>query len=254
MKNNVDKPIEPYVIHYIDADFAISLWQKSNQLPIVNGKPGIPKSADELCNQYVPEQAQSYDDEYLDLLINKYTPKYDYEVSNKAWQYIAFTEEVERIHYSRKGTPFFFVTINPKPGITVEKLHNTIVKMLSQEGIKDPMWSLEIRAAPDKGLHAHVYFEYNTTDKNFVNRKIKKHFVPDLCQNKKHVDVKWVSADEIQQVQSYILKSVVTTSKKESNIATLAWREKEGIPHPFLESHLLVWDSVNNRELEIDVD
>lgn len=239
-QEDIYKEVEPYVIHYIDLDFELeSIRPRAEPVEHVHF---------DLSNK------ESFDEDYMELLIKKHTPEHDYVNAHKAHQYIAFTEEVERIQFSKKATPYFFVTINPKPEVTTEQLHNAIVKMLSHPGIINPMWSYEIRAAPDKGLHAHVFFEYHSANKNFVNRKIKKIFVPRLCGNNKHVCVKWPPLQEVETTCKYILKGDVSTSKKPSNDATLLWREKENIPHPFNESHLLVWDSVNRGDPQIDVD
>jgi len=78
-------------------------------------------------------------------------------------------------------TPYWFVTINPKPEVDIELLHNTIVHVLSQEQISEPYWSYEIRDAPDQGLHAHLLFKCNVLDDNFCKRKIKAPFVPEIC-------------------------------------------------------------------------
>jgi len=96
----------------------------------------------------------------------------------KARTFVDVEDEAAKIRFSRNRTPYWFVTINPKPEVDIELLHNTIVHVLSQEQISEPYWSYEIRDAPDQGLHAHLLFKCNVLDDNFCKRKIKARLYP----------------------------------------------------------------------------
>lgn len=145
----------------------------------------------------------------------------------KAYNQHDFETAYQTIQIQKKGTPYFFVTINPRPGTTFEQLHAKITTMVKNPDIKDPYWSYELRKTGD--LHAHIYFQVDKYNKNFVQRAIKKHFVPDLCQNKKHVYVKWILKDDIQKVKDYIAKKTVAKSKKEADELTIQWRKSNNI-------------------------
>jgi len=165
-------------------------------------------------------------------------------VREKARTFVDVEDEAAKIRFSRNRTPYWFVTINPKPEVDIELLHNTIVHVLSQEQISEPYWSYEIRDAPDQGLHAHLLFKCNVLDDNFCKRKIKAPFVPEICGTLKHVHIKWITEAELSAVKSYIRKGYTSKSKKAGNKATLEWRQREGIPAEFDDQSLLVWSSL----------
>jgi len=193
-----------------------------------------------------PEDLQS--DQELAMLIEKRLHSFwsdrNASVREKARTFVDTSDEAEKIRFSRKRTPYWFVTINPKPDIELELLHNTIVHTLSQEQIKDPLWTYEIRNAPAEGLHAHLLFTCDTLDDNFCKRKIKAPFVPTICGTLKHVHIRWISESELEAVKSYIRKGYTSKSKTKSNDATIKWRQQEGIPTELNEDHLLVWSEI----------
>lgn len=164
---------------------------------------------------------------------------------SKATQYVDTMDEVQRVQYSRKRTPYWFVTINPKPSVTIQSLHNRVVDLLSREDIQSPTWCYEIRKKPDQGLHAHILFTCHSQDKNFADRKVKSLFVPDLCQTRKHVHIKWIHESELAATRSYIIKKYSSKSKAPSTDATVAWRKKHKIPSQLGEDHLLVWSELS---------
>jgi len=176
--------------------------------------------------------------------VKRFMLAYKNDVHIGALKFVDALEETGRIQFARKRTPYWFVTINPKPEITIETLHNRIILMLQQDDIEDPLWSYEIRQSPDKGLHAHILFTNHNANVNYAQRKVKALFVPEICSNKQHVHIKWISYDEIGTVESYIRKTHVAKSKKKSSDATNVWRAKLGISSEYSEDHLLVWSSL----------
>jgi len=173
-------------------------------------------------------------------------------IKNKttAEDFVEVQEYIRQIEYSKSRTCFWFVTINPKPGTPIKVLHDKIVKMLDRPEIIDCLWTYEIREKPDKGLHAHICFQTaQIMDSNFVNRKIKRLFVPSICGNNKHVHVKWPdSQSEYEVAKEYITKRNVAKSKKAADTATVAWRQTQGILPEYTEDHLLVWSSLKEAE------
>lgn len=169
------------------------------------------------------------------------------KVKNKAREYVDTMEETARIQYSRKRTPYWYVTINPKPGITIKVLHNQIVELLKHPDITDPFWCYEVRKKND-GLHAHLVFTCHTQDKNFANRKVKALFVPGICGTRQHVHIKWVTEGELSAVKSYIAKTTIAKSKKNAASHTLTWRKENKIPDVLDEDHLLVWSEIPPRD------
>lgn len=196
-----------------------------------------------------PEDVPSEEDlvHMLEQRILSYERDRNATVRLKATSFVDQMEETDRIKFSRKRTPYWYVTINPKPGISLEKLHNQVVVLLSQPGIKDPIWCYEIRAKPDQGLHCHILFTKHTNDRNYPQRKVKNLFVPSLCGNNKHIHIKWITKEELAAVQSYIAKETVSQAKRGANDATLSWRQLRKIPKIFTEDHLLVWSELTPK-------
>lgn len=207
-----------------------------------------PTSGMYLGNDPVLPPSQLEMDAIEEQAINSFLASYKHRVHSKATEYVDTMEETTRIQYSRKRTPYWYVTINPKPEITIATLHNQIVELLSRPEIIDPLWCYEIRKEPDVGLHAHILFTCHTNDVNFTNRKVKNPFVPQICGTKKHVHVRWITLDEIETVKSYIRKTTVSTKKKPSDSATQAWRLANNIRKEYTEDHLLVWSSLSTDD------
>lgn len=176
---------------------------------------------------------------------------YRTQVRSQARKYVDVEDTMQQIRYSRKRTPYWFVTVNPKPGVTLELLHNTIVQMLSHDSITDPKWVYEIREAPSQGLHAHIMFTCHTNDVNFAHRKVKSKFVPEICGNTKAVHIRWVEEEEYSATLNYLLKADVAKSKRKAHEATIAWRGRNGVPLSLGEDHLLVWSELPAAPLPI---
>lgn len=185
----------------------------------------------------------------IDERIEKFWRDRNASVREKARTFVDAEEEASKIRFSRSRTPYWFVTINPKPEVSIELLHNQIVSVLSNPEITDVLWSYEIRSAPDQGLHAHLLFKCEKLDDNFCKRKIKAPFVPSICGTLKHVHIRWITEAELEATKAYIRKDTTTKSKKAGNAATIAWRLQLGIPSQLDEDHLLVWSELPRNNL-----
>jgi len=193
--------------------------------------------------RYVPSQREL--DQLIDKRIRLHAASNSIKNKQKARDFVEVQEEILQIQYSRSRTKYWFVTINPKSSVKLKTLHNAIVKMLQHPEIVECLWTYEIREAPSKGLHAHICFQTERImDANFVQRKIKSLFVPKMCGNTKHVDVRWPeSAEEFEKTKEYITKKKVSKSKRKGHTATLQWRKDQGVLDKYTEDHLLVWSS-----------
>ena len=187
--------------------------------------------------------------------IRNFNKSREFAIHSTALKFVEVQEEILQIQYSKKRTKYWFVTINPKASIEIKDLHNKIVTMLDRPEVVDCLWTYEIREAPDKGLHAHICFQTSKImDANFVNRKIKQQFVPSMCGNTKHVDVRWPdSLAEYDKCKEYATKKTSSKKKKPGVLATLKWRKDNRIHDKFTEDHLLVWSSLSPRQLETDL-
>lgn len=215
----------------------------------------IKKIISELTHSIMADNLTSIEEEQFLMAIDKYAEaffhkaqKYAYQhslkIRHKARDYVDTFDQIATIRSAKHRTDHWFVTLNPKPDVKIEELHNTIVKVLTQPDVHDPLWSYEIRQSPDVGLHAHLYFRCGNTDNNFCQRKIKAPFVPHLCGTMKHVHIKWVSAEEVPAVHSYIKKETASKKKTPADKATKTWRLENEIPSSLDEDHLLVWSEL----------
>lgn len=163
------------------------------------------------------------------------------DTNQKAEAYVDFQETVSQISYSRKQTPYWFVTINPKNSIDFDDFHTICIDIFSQPKIAEAIWSYEVRKE-NEGLHCHALFHLTKPDKNFAYRNLRKRLVPDICGTAKHVHIKWIDQSDIPKVVSYIKKTNVAKSKKKSDAATKKYRDENDIEDFYIlgEGHLLV--------------
>jgi len=179
----------------------------------------------------------------LDERLELFRRDYDAKIGSKAAEIVDVSDRVAAIQHSRRRTPYWFVTINPKLDTGVEVFHNSIVEFFSVHPVENLKWSYELSS--NGNLHCHMLFEFHTTDKNWCDRKLKNHFLA-LCGNKKHIHVRWVSKADVSKVQSYLVKTTVAKSKKGGVDKTKLFRESHGLPDLLTEDHLLVWSDVTN--------
>lgn len=164
--------------------------------------------------------------------------------SNRALSFVNTQEHITRINYSRKGTPYWFITINPKQGVTVAQLHNKIVSFLLEIDPADMLWTYEMTENLDRSPHAHLYMEYHSNARtDSITRKINNYFKP-LVGNTKSILIKWLPKTDVEKTKSYIRKETVAKKKKKAHLATIAWREKNSVPSECGEDHLLVWSEL----------
>lgn len=161
---------------------------------------------------------------------------------SKASSYVKFQDQVCTINQSRKRTPNWFVTVNPRGDVCFKDFHETVCKVLNNPEIEDPFWCYEIRDSdsPNRGLHAHILFHCETKNRNFAYRKIKIPFLDKMCGNTKHIDIKYVPESEIENVKSYIRKDKISRTKKKANDETIQWRIQNNLKPIYEGADLLV--------------
>lgn len=155
---------------------------------------------------------------------------------SKASNQVDFEEAYSQIKTSRARTPFAWITVNPKPSTSFEDLKEVCDEAFSKY-FAWYAYAFEIRKAPDGGMHCHCLGQIyeNRQNKNFSC--IKDHF-RNMIGNLKHVDIRYVSSDEIEKVWSYLNKTYQAGSKKPAYKATLDWREDNGIESIYIEGDL----------------
>lgn len=120
------------------------------------------------------------------------------------------------------------LTVNPKPGITFQQLHTSVLKFTKKKIIVNAEWVYEIRKAPDQGLHCHILLEYSGRPADF-KRSSKKLF-SDICQssNPAILNVRWVEDEDLQSKKDY-LSGIKQDKKLPAVELTYAWRKKNNI-------------------------
>lgn len=170
------------------------------------------------------------------------------KTSTKANDYVEFQEKVEEIMYQKKQTPYWFVTINPKPEVDFNTLHELCSEIFNSPKILEAVWTYELRGK-NSGLHCHAIFHLEKIDKNFASRNLRKKLVPNICGTTKHVHIKWITKNDIEKTLGYINKSLNKNNKKKCSIskmssatATAEWRREKKIKPYYRagEEHLLV--------------
>lgn len=126
-------------------------------------------------------------------------------------------------------SPFVFLTINPRPGITFNQLKQSTEKFVIKKWINTYFYVYEIRKAPDHGLHMHMLFHHRQRPYD-MKKALHKCFMNICNVNDYNIcNIKHVSEDIISDKISYLMGQ-----KKDSKLlgvnATVAWRIKNNIP------------------------
>lgn len=129
-------------------------------------------------------------------------------------------------------SPYLMLTINIKPGVTLDELDKVVKKLIKKKSIKYWEYVYEVRAEEEKGvytgLHCHMLLEYH--DKPYSFKKGVKNTCKNICNvdvpsilNFKHVDMELVP-DKHQ----YLLGEKQDAKLAGVNL-TNEWRESIGI-------------------------
>lgn len=223
------KPNDPF--DAIEGKFAVEEHQQTNQpLFTATEKRAIMKKA----------AAEAYHQFYKTAILRQSV--LEFMTEGKTPFNGTENEEVHRLmleQYKTNSTksPYWLITINPKPGTELEDLDKVVAKILRKKTIQSFAFVYEIRKKEDDiytGLHCHILV-YQTLPSHDFKRGVQntcKH----ICQSKNPniLNFKNVPEDAVQQKIEYLLGN--KTDKKELGVAlTMEWREANEIP-PILES------------------
>jgi len=150
----------------------------------------------------------------------------------KASDYVEFQQEVFRLTNPKNmRQPWCLMTINPKEGVEYTLLNDKLEDILDDWFI----WSVRTYELSKTGrLHCHLLGEIKPNKRNANFYRIKNPFVSsDLCGNAKHIDVRFVTKEDLKRTYSYITKAIVGTSKLEAHVLTLKWREENDVQEVF---------------------
>lgn len=172
----------------------------------------------------------------LEDIIKKHIAEYAKSVKiqnyQKASNYVEVQNDIAEIQWRRNRTNNWFVTINPKPEYQSLAKFRPLVDEFAKK-FRAVCWTYEIRSdAKPYGLHCHMmlYQPMNRQTKNTVTN-IKRFWTRrGVCGNAKHIDIKYVDNDQVQNTYDYMKKTNAPKSKKKANDLTILWRKKNKVP------------------------
>lgn len=143
-------------------------------------------------------------------------------------------------------SPYYFITINPKSGITLEELRNAVEhkkkSLINKKCVKSYMLVYEIRNKDEKkytGLHCHILLEQTDKPHNF-KRGVKNTF-KNICDiNNPHILNFKNIPDESTMKQKVLYMLGEKTDKKKKGVSiTQEWRKTISLPDYIESSPLL---------------
>lgn len=99
--------------------------------------------------------------------------------------------------------PFCMITINPRPGTTLEELQNKVEKFVSRKMILDYLYAYEVRNAAG-GLHCHVIVRYQS--KPYDLKRGTKSTFKNICDsnNPQILNFRWIEEADLPAKIQYI--------------------------------------------------
>lgn len=138
--------------------------------------------------------------------------------------------------YQRLATkpPYWFITINPRPNVSLEEFKKRIEKIVRKVSVKEYFYVYEVRKQDFSGLHCHMIVR--TTARPYDFKRGIKNTVKSICdcENSSILNFKNITEDVIRDKIDYMLGQ-----KKDSKMAgVLATEEyrKENVLDKFYES------------------
>lgn len=169
-------------------------------------------------------------DEYIERLTAErvaiFKANADYNLSQKATDFVTFNDRVQEILYSRTVSDWAFITINTRPGTTCVDLIEAVQDLAAK--FNWSIWSYEM--GKNGNLHCHFLGEIDSYTTNW-SRKIKTPF-SSICNtsNKNCFYVRFPKTiSELPKIKDYIIKTNVAKSKKIADDATRIFREENNL-------------------------
>jgi len=139
----------------------------------------------------------------------------------------------------KKNNGYIWVTINPKPSVSLQEFKTLIYKILTKTCFTGHLAVFEQRGTIEadnlgKGFHAHILFKRNLTykpTKCITNLKQSCKKVVDNVNNPQLLNIKIIGNEFATDKEEYIIGMNKTgEGKGEKQEADKAWRAKEKLP------------------------
>ncbi len=147
---------------------------------------------------------------------------------HKALDFVTTHQHISEIQSSFYRTDFWFITVNPKPGVTFLQLEESILSML--KNYSNYIYVFEITDNPKKAPHCHLIFYSKMHDRNTKYNIQMKFIRKGIVSNKKAIDIKWLKTPkDVKDTINYIRKTQSHKSKDKSDKLTKLWRIQNNI-------------------------
>lgn len=123
--------------------------------------------------------------------------------------------------------PFCMVTVNPRPGVTLEELQKKVAKYLTKKMITDYLYAYEVRNA-EGGLHCHIIVKYQAKPYDF--KRGTKNTFKTICDsnNSEILNFRWVEEVDLPSKVMY-LQGHKQDKKMKGVEETKLYREKNNL-------------------------
>jgi hypothetical protein len=131
-----------------------------------------------------------------------------------------------------------FITINPRPDVTLHQLMEKISKVLKKKWLTDQpyLYAIEQRSEDTtnmgEGIHAHMVIPKATEPRRIRDQVYNT--LKDIVGTPKHVDFIFRTEDKIKGVITYIKGTKVSKDKMRKVEIDKIWRERQGL-QPYYE-------------------
>lgn len=119
--------------------------------------------------------------------------------------------------------PYYFITLNPKPGVSFEDFAKLVEKQISKKGVRHYMYVYEIRNADFGGLHCHMLLETSIRPYDF-KRSLKNTFKNVMIvDNPEILNIKNIQYDIVMDKVNYMLGQKKDSKQKGVELTEI-WR------------------------------
>lgn len=126
---------------------------------------------------------------------------------------------------------YYFVTVNPKPEIELQALQKQVDGYVKQKHVESVEWVYEQRGTCESdsghGKHVHMLVKTNTNKADFAKRTVGK--FKTLVGNAKHVDIRVVKTEWLEDKRKYMRGEKEGDGKKEKCEEDVRWRARNNI-------------------------
>ncbi len=130
--------------------------------------------------------------------------------------------------------PYWLVTVNPRPGTTLDDLQKYVKKFVGKKTIKRFFYVYEVRKSDFSGLHWHCLVE--TTNKPYEFKIGTQNTFKNICDAKNSHILNFKNlADTVLEDKVNYMKGAKKESKESGYLASVEFR-KEYYLEPFYES------------------